>query len=109
MRGKKCLYVYALKDKLKIGITTDIVYRVTQLNYKYPNPILIYVSEYFDDNSYEKERLVHNRLSQYRLNGEWFSTSPNVAINEIKKVCGSPGFISNENNIFFDFGIPRLK
>lgn len=105
MKGEKVLYVYALKNRLKIGITTNMSNRMTQLNYKYPNPILIYMSEPFADDSYKKERLVHDILSPYRLNGEWFSVNPNIAINIIKKICGIHGHVTNKDSMFFDYNI----
>lgn len=108
MKSEKVLYIYALEDKLKIGITTNPVNRITQLNYKYPNPVLIYTSEPFTDDSYEKERFVHNILSSRRLNGEWFSVKPDIAINIIKKICGTPGWITNKNTMFGDYGIPQI-
>ena len=105
MKGEKVLYIYALEDRLKIGITTNLCNRVTQLHYKYPKPVLIYMSESFTDDSYEKVRLVHEKLSSYRLNGGWFSVKPDIAINIIQEICGIHGHITNRNHMFFDYNI----
>lgn len=74
------LYILSCNDQLKIGVTNNIQRRIKQLQTGNPIPIIL---EYIDErsNPIKAERYLHSQLSQFRVQGEWFT---NITVNDIR-------------------------
>lgn len=86
LRGPTNGYVYLLKyDRFyKIGCTTNLDRRITDLDILMPEkPELIHVIECEDHSKIE--RRLHQNLSRYRRNGEWFEL-PEHIVEELKEI-----------------------
>lgn len=68
--------IYIIEDgrgNKKIGMTSDIKKRVTQLKTSIPNGIISVMISDFVENAREIEKQLHEANKAYRLSGEWFS------------------------------------
>lgn len=71
-KKQKAGFIYVLKCKniYKIGYTKDVKYRMLQLDNR-PFECQLLLKIYSDD-AYHIERNLHQKLNQYRVNGEWY-------------------------------------
>ncbi|MDD5228577.1 MAG: GIY-YIG nuclease family protein [Methylococcales bacterium] len=68
--------IYIVEDgrgNKKIGMTSDIKRRVTQLRTAIPNGIVSVMISDFMENARAVEKQLHDANKAYRLSGEWFS------------------------------------
>lgn len=80
------LYVLRSASFVKIGIAADICARVMELQVGNPQKIdIVWASRGFDRKLAERiERRAHVALADYRVRGEWFSCTQDVAILAIR-------------------------
>lgn len=76
---------------IKIGFTTDLERRLTELWHMVPGGVSLLASAL---GAFEAEAWVHKRFSHLKISGEWFRPEPELLdfINEVKKVgnCAFP-------------------
>ena len=70
---KKEAYVYFIKcgEYYKIGYSKDVERRVKELDRRPYKIEIIYVSP-LTPNAYKVEQSIHEWLSDYKINGEWY-------------------------------------
>jgi hypothetical protein len=83
-------YIYVLKSEagpVKIGRSDRPTDREQAANTSSPHRVKLAYSHRVE-NSVSMERTIHACLSAYRMNGEWFDITEDLAISEIKRICG---------------------
>lgn len=80
-------YIYAAvsisSGTVKIGYTTGFVKRASQIQHHSPSPIFFVILQ---EGTEEDERRLHNKFSEWRDHGEWFSLAAEVGDFIRKKV-----------------------
>lgn len=69
------VYFAQCGDKIKIGVTVNALDRLQQLQQGSGEPIELIACIAGD---YSTEAALHNKLQQFRINGEWFRDCPEV-------------------------------
>lgn len=69
------IYFAASDGRLKIGISRDVAARLNIVGAHLPSPLVLIGTI---EGSYKLERAIHQRLSDFRLRGEWFADVPAV-------------------------------
>lgn len=72
--GLKGVYVIGYGPYVKIGVSTNIKYRMAAL--QTPEPAILYATL---DGWVKEEKALHRRFDAYRLNGEWFRNDGDLA------------------------------
>jgi hypothetical protein len=83
--------LYVISDesnRLKIGVTCDVVSRLKTLQTGNPEKLTVLYDEEIK-NPTKIERYLHRHFHEYRLNGEWFS---NVSLDDIRIAMFSGGY-----------------
>lgn len=86
-RDHCCVYVFAAREYVKIGIAIDPKDRWGTI--KTGNPLLeppVYVSPRMD-HARRIERLAHAALEAHRCSGEWFKCNRYYAAEIVKQLC----------------------
>lgn len=86
--SKRGVYVVGCAGHpVKIGVATDMPSRLSAIQTGFPYKLRAYCHvEVPEGRALEIERACHARLSDYRLNGEWFDIDPYEAIDVVKLV-----------------------
>ena len=69
------VYMVYCAGKVKIGITRDILRRLSQLRHGSPNPMSLIWLIHGDKRT---EQALHKRFSEVRQRGEWFDVSEDM-------------------------------
>lgn len=80
-------YVYILqcKDFIKVGVSKNPKKRLAQIQTCNPNHVdLAYAHMCPEACSKDIEKMVHEKLSKHRVNGEWFSCSAETVIKHLQ-------------------------
>jgi hypothetical protein len=88
-RFQKPGFVYLINsegDKYKIGVTTNICSRTTHLGTVIPYEVKL-IHSFYTKCSYEKEKELHDKYSEFRIAGEWFLLSPE----QVQEFCSITG------------------
>jgi hypothetical protein len=77
-------FIYVIKSEagpIKLGITADPIARLAGLQTASASRLeLAYVAVPKSDDGYAIEQVAHNMLVNHRLTGEWFETTPELAV-----------------------------
>jgi hypothetical protein len=81
-------YIYVIGQKngpVKIGVTTSVDGRLSSIKTGCPFPIKVwFLYPCFDrDEAIRKEKMLHDDLAQFRLEGEWFDLEVEETIDNI--------------------------
>jgi len=77
-------YVYVIQageyGPVKIGFTANPFARLSELQTGNPFPLRVVAAEFIGDrrSASELESIIHNKLSEFRLKGEWFAFNEQV-------------------------------
>lgn len=85
-KSNKCGFVYVLKcaNKYKIGYSKDVERRIKQLDTRPFRLELVF--KVYSDNAYNIEQILHDSLTEYKAEGEWYnSTIESVDLRELIK------------------------
>ena len=79
----KFIYVIRGNGLVKIGISADPAQRLAQLQNGFDTPLELTWLAAPDGDAAAIEREAHDLLRKYRRNGEWFDTSPDIAVGAV--------------------------
>jgi len=80
------LYIIHASDNIyKIGITTDVRRRLAELQTGNPYQLTVYLGYEFS-NAAHIEKVLHDKLGDRRMSGEWFKMSAHE-LEEVVQVC----------------------
>lgn len=87
------VYIVGLRKSLtycKVGVTSDMERRLTQLSTGSPFiPYLYHLFEISDmSKAFKIESQAHKELEEWRVSGEWFKLRPEDAMKRIKNLAG---------------------
>lgn len=71
---------------IKIGMAVDPLGRLKSLQTGFPHRLRIYAQIFAGSDAARVEQECHRRLSEYRLNGEWFDYDPYQAADLVKSI-----------------------
>ena len=78
------IYIIGSSDKQKIGISGDIPQRLQTLQTGNPEKLTVHhYVEVPDHRALVMEQKIHKELSHYRIRGEWFKMSPEMAKSQL--------------------------
>lgn len=86
------VYVFGARNLVKIGMTMHSVYRRWH-GIKSANPWLekpLYVTGALCGRVIEVERMCHEALKAYRVEGEWFECERLLAIDTVRRIANGP-------------------
>lgn len=81
---KGYIYLLECEGKYKIGFSKDVDRRIKELSNN-PFKINLVAKSKFLENAYELEQIIHEKLIDYRINGEWYNLNQEV-LEDIKKM-----------------------
>ena len=92
-------FIYLIESDqghVKIGYSQDPESRLSQLQTAHGKPLVLkYTREIDQTNTVTMERIIHEQLKQYRMSGEWFDISADLARAEIDFAFITYGDIQN--------------
>lgn len=68
---KRCVYLLKCGDKFKVGVSKNVDRRIKELD-KRPLPVKLVTKSELVHCAFEAEKEIHERLEDYRIDGEWF-------------------------------------
>ncbi|OAI58930.1 hypothetical protein RSP795_22300 [Ralstonia solanacearum] len=97
--------VYFIREKqpddlIKIGVSIAPPKRTKHLQTGNPRPLELLGWIFTDDrNDFALERELHAKYASNLINGEWFSISTGLVLDELKR-AGARGFVATNDNAF---------
>ena len=92
-------FIYLIESDqghVKIGYSQDPESRLSQLQTAHSKPLVLkYTREIDQAATATMERIIHEQLKQYRMSGEWFDISADIARSEIDFAFITYGDIPN--------------
>lgn len=82
--GTKELYLMYDGQRVKVGISNNVERRVSEL--QIGNPDITLMRTWTPSDARSTERVVHARLDQHHVDGEWFNCSPSDAQDVVEDV-----------------------
>lgn len=80
---KGFIYILDCAGRYKVGFTKDISKRLKQLDTR-PFELKL-VTQYYSDNAYDIEQMVHKRLKDYKVANEWYLVDINYIRDNIRE------------------------
>ena len=93
---------------IKVGVSNDVKRRMASLQASFPFKLLLIKKwNIFGESLFKVESIAHYKLSEHRVQGEWFNCSSDVAINLIEDIIKNTN--GGKDVSFYDKEKPLIK